>query len=102
MTEINIVPCTNTQSAQDDDRDGPACVSSIQTATGFSRGYKVKRVLQHHSYDYRSRFRGYPESRSQHENAILCRAVFVTILALTLTFILLWFVSGTRSDEDPS
>lgn len=99
MSEITIVPYTNTQSSHDD-REAPACVSSIQTATGFSRGYKVKRVLQHHDYKPKqNRWYGAQGSRTQHETAILLRAVFITITALSLVLILLWFVSSTRTDD---
>lgn len=101
MSEITIVPCVNTQNSQED-KDIPACVSSIQTGTGWSRGYKVKRVLQHHSYDYRPKPRGcgYAQvGRSNHQSALFFRALGVTLLSLALVLLILWFVASLRSGE---
>lgn len=105
MSEITIVPThTNSTTVKDNGGEtggGPACVSSIQTGVGG--GYRVKRVLHHHSCytGYKSKTsRGYDyESRTQHEHAVMLRAVFVTGLALLLVFLLLWYVSEMRAGQ---
>lgn len=94
MLEINIVPALQ-ESPREIVNAPPSCVSSIQTGSG---GYKVKRVLHHHTCYYKPKSYGY-ESKAQQNRAVMLRAVFITCLALTLVFLLLWFVSSLRAGE---